>query len=662
MCAERSVGSFSIAAFLAGRARAFLPDRRANTAMMFALALVPILVATGVAIEFARGVMVHQRISEALDAAGLALGNAPSKPAACASGSATDCPQALKDLANDYFHQNYDANKDDSCSTPADVNISISDQAVTLQTQCSLKLDFLNLLPGVNIPSPTVGAQSTVVWGQTKLWVALVLDNSGSMSQGDRSGSKMSALQDAITNSSYGLLKTLQSAAANPGDVMVGIVPFTRSVNAGIDPGGANGVFIDWGEWEAPPANISSPSSSVGPGSACPFTNSGWNAAGFRCLSGSSNTSSTTNTIPSSGLICPGQDNGAVNKDHNARYYNGCWDSVPTNTKVTTTDVSTPTTVTQSCSQTGSGPVSCNQISSRKGSSSTTSSSTTISGYSGDSTSTSTRSSNGSPSDGSPNCNGFGANRKCTWTRTIVTTDVTETVTKTGAAPYNHTWKANDHSTWSGCVMDRQQYNKSTWTAAGWRAPSAHDYDETNTQPSNASGPWDDTQFPAENPASCPAAKVVTMSDDWTALADDVNAMQPNGSTNQAIGIEHGWQLLTTGAPYATGALPSGTSKVLILFSDGLNTQNRWVGDGSTEGTPADKTIDDRENAACTAAKADKVTIYAIFVHIGTSGSSTALQNCASDSTKYYDLTSSSQIKDAFSDIAQKITNLYVSR
>jgi hypothetical protein len=235
-------------------------------------------------------------------------------------------------------------------------------------------------------------------------------------------------------------------------------------------------------------------------------------------------------------------------------------------------------------------------------------------------------------------------------------------VVKTAAAPFNHTWKPNDHSTWSGCVMDRQQKGYQTRFGSGQRTPSQYDYDETNTQPSNSGSPWDDSQFPAENPASCPAAPVVTLSDDWTTLASKVNAMKANGSTNQAIGVEHGWQLLTTGAPYATGALPGGTSKVLILFSDGLNTQNRWVGDGSTEGSPDDALIDARENAACTAAKADKVTIYAIFIHIGTNGSSTALENCASDSTKYYDLTSSAQIKDAFSDIAQKITNLHVSQ
>jgi hypothetical protein len=138
--------------------------------------------------------------------------------------------------------------------------------------------------------------------------------------------------------------------------------------------------------------------------------------------------------------------------------------------------------------------------------------------------------------------------------------------------------------------------------------------------------------------------------------------MKAGGSTNQALGVEHAWQMLTTGAPYGTGALPANTTKVLILFSDGLNTQDRWWGNGSTEGSSADDNIDDRTEAACTAAKNDKIVVYAIFVHIGTSGNSAALQNCASSTDKYYDLTSSASIKDAFKDIAQKITNLRVAQ
>ena len=54
--------------------------------------------------------------------------------------------------------------------------------------------------------------------------------------------------------------------------------------------------------------------------------------------------------------------------------------------------------------------------------------------------------------------------------------------------------------------------------------------------------------------------------------------------------------------------------------------------------------------------------LASIFIHIGTNGRFTALQNRASDSSKFYDPIASSQIKTAFSYIAQKITNLHVSK
>jgi hypothetical protein len=428
------------------------------------------------------------------------------------------------------------------------------------------------------------------------------------MSQGDKNGSKIDALKDAITNSEYGLLKTLRAAAANPGDVEVGIVPFTRSINAGIAYDGTGAAFIDWAEWEAPPANAGTLSDNLGPGDNCPWSSY---SEGYGC---------TSSRIPSSGLICPGLDNGRVNKDHRDRYYNGCFTS-DAHTTPGRSDTDTICSNRSSCTQRNY----CRDYP-KPGRDGTV---TTCA------------------------CDDPGNRNR----RSCTTTTTTPAVTT-----YTHVWKPNDHSTWSGCVMDRQQKGLQTRFGSGQRAPSQYDYDETNTQPSNSGSPWEDSQFPAENPASCPAAPVVTLTDNWTTLADKVGDMKANGSTNQAIGVAHGWQLLTTGAPYATGALPGGTSKVLILFSDGLNTQNRWVGDGVTEGTDDDKLIDGRMRATCTAAKADKITIYAIFVHIGSNGNSDALENCASDSSKYYDLTSSAQIKDAFADIAQKITNLHVSQ
>jgi hypothetical protein len=150
----------------------------------------------------------------------------------------------------------------------------------------------------------------------------------------------------------------------------------------------------------------------------------------------------------------------------------------------------------------------------------------------------------------------------------------------------------------------------------------------------------------------------------WTDLNTKVGQMQAMGSTNQAIGVAHGWEMLVPGGPFgAPATLPPNTTRYIILFSDGLNTQNRWWGDGHTEGTSDDDQIDARMNLVCSAAKTDGVIIYTMYVHTaaGSAATSTPLQNCASDTSKYYNLTSSSQIAAAFADITKKITNVRVS-
>ncbi len=45
----------------------------------------------------------------------------------------------------------------------------------------------------------------------------------------------------------------------------------------------------------------------------------------------------------------------------------------------------------------------------------------------------------------------------------------------------------------------------------------------------------------------------------------------------------------------------------------------------------------------------------------GTDGNSAPLQNCATDSTKYFELTTTSAIVTTFNQIAQQITNVRVS-
>src|SRR5262249_48329079 len=93
----------------------------------------------------------------------------------------------------------------------------------------------------MGIPSLAINASSTVLWGNSRLRVALVLDNTGSMAQ----SSKLSALKTATSN----LLTQLQNAASQNGDVYVSIIPFVKDVN--LDPSNYNASWIDWTDWNA---------------------------------------------------------------------------------------------------------------------------------------------------------------------------------------------------------------------------------------------------------------------------------------------------------------------------------------------------------------------------------------------------------------------------
>jgi Flp pilus assembly protein TadG len=190
------------------------------------------------------------------------------------------------------------------------------------------------------------------------------------------------------------------------------------------------------------------------------------------------------------------------------------------------------------------------------------------------------------------------------------------------------TWKPADHSTWNGCVTDRDQ-----------------NFDTTNDAPVAGS-----TLYPAEQYSSCPAA-VMGLSNNWTGLSGKITAMQPKGNTNQAIGLQLGWQSLTA-SPFTVPAMDPNYKyqQVIILLTDGLNTQDRWYKNASS--------IDARQQKTCDNIKAAGITLYTVQVNTGSDPTSTLLQSCASDSSKFFLLTSATEIVTTFNQIGTALTNL----
>ena len=545
----------------------FLDDRSGSVLPLLALAAIPLTGLIGASVDYSRAAAVQTSLQAAVDSTALAM----------AKSAASLSPQQLQTNATAYFNALF--TRTDAAAPTVSVSYSTATSGgqpgsqVVISATSSVNTLFMGVMGFRQLP---VYASSTSTWGNKRLRVALVLDNTGSMAQGGagtaQSPNKIQALQTA----SHNLLSQLQSAAVNPGDVYVSIIPFTKDVN--VDPANNAQTYLDWTAWEAEPANLDTsaggakPSnwSSTGPGSSCPFTTSG---DGFKCTNGpASSGAATTSTIPSTGanagLICPSLDGGNKNATHASSYYNGCYDS----TKF---------------SQTGS--------------------SASCSGHSNCS------------------CSGTGSNQTCG--------------TKSGF--WEHAWRPAGnaaatpaHTTWNGCVTDRDQ-----------------NYDTLNTSPTAGA------LFPAEQYSVCPVT-LMGQTYDWTSLNSKIDAMVAAGNTNQAIGLAWGWQSLTSGSPLsAPDKDPSYQYQdIIILLTDGLNTQDRW--------STTQSVIDNREMILCDNIKSAGVTIYSIQVDTDKEATSSVLQYCAgtrpqvADTGKFFMLTSPNQIITTFNQIGVGLSKL----
>jgi len=95
-------------------------------------------------------------------------------------------------------------------------------------------------------------------------------------------------------------------------------------------------------------------------------------------------------------------------------------------------------------------------------------------------------------------------------------------------------------------------------------------------------------------------------------------------------------------------------SQIIILLTDGLNTQDRWYTSQSS--------IDVRQATTCSNIKAAGITLYTIQVNTDGDPTSTLLQNCASSSDKFFLLTSASEIVTTFNQIGTNLSRLYVAK
>ena len=207
------------------RSHALLRFTRANdgaVAIIFALALIPLLLAGGAAIDLGRAYMVKSRLGYAIDAAALAVG----------ASTSTDETE-LNSIMMAYFQANYPTYE---MGTPATPQMTLTDSEVKIYATAEVSTTLMNI---VGVHELTVSAATTVIRETKGLEVALVLDNTGSMGT-----TKMNNLKSA----SYIFLDILYGSDNQNDLLKVSVVPFAATVNVGTGFGYLKSTF-DNGDW-----------------------------------------------------------------------------------------------------------------------------------------------------------------------------------------------------------------------------------------------------------------------------------------------------------------------------------------------------------------------------------------------------------------------------
>lgn len=189
--------------------RRFRRAERGAVAVMVALAVVPLVIGGGLAVDLSRAYLVKSRLSHALDAAGLAVGT---------MRTASSDPAYLEAQFTSFFTANYAAS---DIGTTHDLTFVDNGGILTVTGKATADTVFMRI---VGIDTITVSSSAEITVETSGLELVMVLDNTGSMS-----GSKLSSMKTAALD----LIDIVFAGESAPDNVKIGLVPFSGSVNVG---------------------------------------------------------------------------------------------------------------------------------------------------------------------------------------------------------------------------------------------------------------------------------------------------------------------------------------------------------------------------------------------------------------------------------------------
>jgi len=184
-------------------------DSRGGVAMIAGLAIIPLFVGLGLAIDGGRGYSAKSKLQSAIDAAGLAAGRAI----------------GVGDVNGDldmFFDSNYPADFLGGRIDSLDTFVDESAGTITISATATIPTAFMRV---VGYDEMSVTARTVVQRAVNGIELALVLDDTGSM----QSGGKITALKAAA----HELLDFIYGEAETVEDTWIGVVPYRGLVNVG---------------------------------------------------------------------------------------------------------------------------------------------------------------------------------------------------------------------------------------------------------------------------------------------------------------------------------------------------------------------------------------------------------------------------------------------
>jgi len=665
----------------------FIKDARGSVAILFGVALIPITIGVGVAVDYGRALLQRERMQVALDASTLAVGSWPGLSNA-----------EMQAKAQEYFNANFPTSNQLGSVSP--LNLSTSGNTIVVSVSGSVPTTFMRL---ANIDHVSVGASTTVLVGMGTAEVAIALDNSGSMT-----GSKIAALKTAASN----LVDTLFAAAQNSQEtdpIKIAVVPFAAGVNVGSQY--ANASWIDTENNN--PYHADAQKAYGAPSNTNNFTL----ISSLKTSSGAAVT--WGGCVEARPMPYDATDDAASTGAPSTLFVPMFAPDEPDNWTATTSNCTTANNCTFACADGGS---SCSSSSSTLVFSGAPSGSFSYNNYLPDAGGANTCGNTFTATIASPvvitrNNHGFVAGDQVIFTTTgalpsgltkstryyVLSTGLTTnsfrvsttsggTAVNTGGSQSGTHFIANAYTCRSGSATCARSGGSGKTVGQSEQIGFARPAVLTNSAlckygtTANKATISNVTVggIPGGPNFMCTSAPLLPLSTNKTTIKNAINTMVALGATGVGEGAAWGWRALSPGEPLAEGR-PYNTknnTKVLVLMTDGQNTYypnskflKSWydiygyvdrnhLGTTSTSPSTLTQIMDQRTLQACNNIKAAGVVIYTVAFQIpgDQAGALDLLNSCASDKDKYFAPGTEAELLAAFNAIGRDISELRVAK